>query len=87
MKATPPDLVLLDMQLPVLDGREFLAELALQSQSDLPVLMLTGAPERCRDLVQAGRRELLSKPFGMDDLQSHVERLLAAHPEQHAASG
>jgi DNA-binding response OmpR family regulator len=72
-----PDLTILDLNLPVLDGEQVLEEMrALDPQ--LPVLVLTGRQEvetriRCLDL---GADDLMVKPFSLHELRARCRALL-----------
>jgi DNA-binding response OmpR family regulator len=71
-----PDLVLLDVSMPDLDGWETLER--IRDLSDVPVMMLTarGAElERVRGL-QAGADDYMVKPFGRQELVARVQALL-----------
>ena len=71
-----PDLVLLDVSMPELDGWQTLER--IRDLSDIPVMMLTarGAElERVRGL-QAGADDYLVKPFGRQELVARVQALL-----------
>src|SRR5438552_1780797 len=73
---SPPDLVVLDVSMPDLDGWQTLER--IRDLSDVPVLMLTarGAElERVRGL-QAGADDYLVKPFGRQELVARVQALL-----------
>ena len=73
---SPPDLVLLDVSMPGLDGWETLER--IRDLSDVPVMMLTarGAElERVRGL-QAGADDYMVKPFGRQELVARVQALL-----------
>src|SRR6266487_3171243 len=73
---SPPDLVLLDVSMPGLDGWQTLER--IRDLSDVPVMMLTarGAElERVRGL-QAGADDYLVKPFGKQELVARVQALL-----------
>src|SRR5207245_751870 len=74
--ALPPDLVLLDVSMPELDGWQTLER--IRDLSDVPVMMLTarGAElERVRG-VQAGADDYLVKPFGRQELVARAQALL-----------
>ncbi len=72
----PPDLVLLDLNLPGLDGLAVLGGLR-EAQCPARVLVLTARGEvgdRVKGL-QAGADDYLAKPFSMDELAARVEAL------------
>jgi DNA-binding response OmpR family regulator len=73
---SPPDLVVLDVSMPELDGWQTLER--IRDLSDVPVLMLTarGAElERVRGL-QGGADDYMVKPFGRQELVARVQALL-----------
>ncbi|MES1167285.1 MAG: response regulator transcription factor [Pseudomonadota bacterium] len=72
----PPDLIVLDLNLPGLDGLSVLARLR-QVNAATRVLILTARGEvghRVKGL-QAGGDDYLAKPFAMDELVARVEAL------------
>jgi DNA-binding response OmpR family regulator len=74
--ADPPDLVVLDLNLPGMDGLSVLARLR-EAQCPSRVLILTARGEvghRVKGL-QAGADDYLAKPFAMDELIARVEAL------------
>lgn len=74
---TAPDLVLLDLMLPKLDGFRVLRELRVGGV-DIPVLVLTARGEEA-DVVRAlrlGADDYVTKPFGLLELLARVEALL-----------
>src|SRR5690348_17361676 len=71
-----PDLVVLDVSMPELDGWNVLER--IRDMSDVPVLMLTARGdelERVRGL-QAGADDYVVKPFGKQELAARVSALL-----------
>lgn len=77
LRRSPPDLVVLDLMLPGLDGLRVLSELR-RSDPATPVLVLT-AKESEGDKVRAlrlGADDYVTKPFGLLELIARVEALL-----------
>lgn len=74
-----PDLILLDIMMPVMDGIEFLKRCAADEQlSKIPVIMVTALAERDRiiDSVSHGARDYVVKPFDSVGLRTKVAKLL-----------
>ncbi len=74
--AASPDLVILDVEMPELDGWATLER--IRDLSDVPVLMLTAREtelERVRGL-QGGADDYVVKPFGHQELAARVQALL-----------
>ena len=79
LRAAPPDLVLLDMQLPGRSGHEVLAEIRADPRTRLiPVVMITGAGTQERKLkaIEAGVTDFIGKPFSPEELVARVRALL-----------
>lgn len=55
-----PDLVLLDLSMPVMNGLDAARELS-RTRPDLPVVMFTDSPEIAREALLCGCREVISK--------------------------
>ncbi len=73
----PPDLTILDLNMPVKDGEQVLSDVRTMD-ADLPVLILTGRQEvdtrvRCLD---RGADDLMVKPFSLSELRARVRALL-----------
>ncbi|MDZ4669901.1 MAG: response regulator transcription factor [Phototrophicales bacterium] len=71
-----PDLVLLDIHLPDMNGLEILKK--VRSHSFLPMIVMSGF-ERDRDRVvalEAGADDFMAKPFSPDELVARVKALL-----------
>jgi DNA-binding response OmpR family regulator len=74
--STPPDVVLLDVSMPELDGWQTLER--IRDLSDVPVAMLTARAaelEKVRGL-KAGADDYITKPFGRQELLARVEAML-----------
>jgi DNA-binding response OmpR family regulator len=76
LHARRPRLVLLDVEMPGMDGWQALER--IREISDVPVLMLTASgeePDRVRGLRE-GADDYVTKPFGRQELLARVEALL-----------
>ncbi len=71
-----PDLIILDLMMPVMDGPEFLRR--MREWSQIPVLVLSGRQDQqdkveCLDL---GADDYLAKPFGVRELLARIRAIL-----------
>lgn len=73
MKAEQPDLVLLDVMLPRLDGFQVLKK--IREGSQIPVIMLTAKEEEVDKVLglELGADDYITKPFGMRELIARVK--------------
>ena len=80
-----PDLVVLDLGLPRLDGIEVARE--LRSRDDVPILMLTArdALESRVEGLDSGADDYLVKPFERQELLARLRALLRRRPPKGAA--
>lgn len=75
-----PDLVILDLMMPRLNGLEFCARLRHNPRArHVPILILTGLdePETRQNALQQGATAFLAKPFKSDTFLQQVRTLLA----------
>jgi DNA-binding response OmpR family regulator len=81
-----PDLVILDLGLPKLDGMEVARR--LRSADDVPILMLTArdALEARVEGLDAGADDYLVKPFERQELLARLRALLRRRPPRGSAS-
>ena len=72
-----PDLILLDLRMPEMDGIETLRNIRKHDEKVL-VIILTGygCPDTIRDAVDLNVSEYLSKPFENEDLVSVISKTL-----------
>jgi two-component system KDP operon response regulator KdpE len=74
-----PDLVILDLGLPDLDGVEFIRD--LRGWSSLPVIVLSARIDESDKIaaLDAGADDYLTKPFGIGELKARVRAALRRH--------
>jgi CheY-like chemotaxis protein len=73
-----PNMILLDMLLSGLDGREIARQLKGQSTTQhIPILMLSAHPSAEQEAKAAGAGDFLAKPFELDELLAKVAMYLA----------
>lgn len=92
LRDAPPDLLVLDLMVPSVDGLEIARRLraaeAAEQTPAIPILMLT-ARDAIADRVtglRAGADDYLVKPFDFDELLARIEALLrrSRYPDEHA---
>jgi CheY-like chemotaxis protein len=90
MEQDPPDILLLDIGMPVLDGFAVIRKMRENPKlAPLPVLAVTAyAMQRDRDnVLNAGFDGYLSKPINARDLANELERLLRKREDGNTAPG
>ncbi len=71
------DLILLDLQMPVMDGFQVMEDLKENALDDyLPVLVLTAQPGHKLRALQAGARDFISKPFDLVEVKTRIRNML-----------
>jgi len=75
-KTSPPDLAILDIKMPRMDGMEMLRR--LREKSDMPVIFLTSKEEEIDELfgLKMGADDFIRKPFSQRLLVERVKALL-----------
>ena len=76
VRHAPPDLVMLDIGLPGMDGLEALRE--IKAQHNLPVIFLTGRRRELDEVVglEMGADDYITKPFDVDVVLAHIKAVL-----------
>src|SRR5208283_3924412 len=80
LRAQKIDLVLSDINMPVMDGLEFIRHLqTVENARGVPVLMITSeaSESRVAEAVACGARGYIRKPFTPEQMKRHVLPLLA----------
>jgi two-component system, OmpR family, KDP operon response regulator KdpE len=80
--AHPPDLVVLDLGLPDLDGNDVIR--GLRGWSTVPIIVLSGRAEGTDKVgaLDAGADDYITKPFGVDELLARIRAVTRrAHPQ------
>ena len=88
LTATPPDLAILDIKMPRMDGLELLRR--LRQNADLPVIFLTSKDEEIDELMglNAGADDYIRKPFSQRLLLERVKAILRrADPHRGGTNG
>jgi CheY-like chemotaxis protein len=71
-----PSLVLLDLRMPVLDGRQLVDVLrAREPASEVPIVVMSGDRDARRTAAAIGAAGCLTKPMDVDDLLDVVTKL------------
>ena len=76
-----PDLVLLDITMPKLDGTQALKAILVENP-EAQVVMITalGQKDQVLEAIKAGARDFIIKPFDHDRVTETLDRILAPSP-------
>jgi two-component system, OmpR family, KDP operon response regulator KdpE len=82
----PPDLVVLDLGLPDIEGTEVIA--GLRGWTTAPIIVLTGRTEQIQKIaaLDAGADDYVTKPFGIEELFARMRAVSRRVTAQHTAS-
>jgi len=71
------DLILLDLQMPIMDGFQVLASLKTNvSDPYVPVIVLTAQPGHKLQALQSGAKDFISKPFDLIEVKTRIHNML-----------
>ena len=71
------DLILLDVQMPEMDGFQVMEGLkAIMGDSYLPVMVLTAQPIHKINALKAGAKDVISKPFDLTEVRTRIYNML-----------
>jgi two-component system KDP operon response regulator KdpE len=85
--AHPPDLIVLDLGLPDMDGADVIR--GLRGWSAVPIIVLSGRAEGTDKVaaLDAGADDYVTKPFGVDELLARIRAVTRrAHPQDPSAA-
>ncbi len=83
LQDTRVDLILCDINMPVMDGLEFIKQLpTIENAKGVPVVMITteGSEAHVVQALACGARGYIRKPFTADQVKEHVIPILAGKP-------
>jgi formate hydrogenlyase transcriptional activator len=71
------DLILLDLQMPGIDGFQVMEALkAIETESYVPVLVITAQPDHKLRALEAGAKDFIAKPFDLVEVTTRIHNLL-----------
>ena len=71
------DLILLDLQMPGMDGFQVMENLkAIETEGYIPVLVITAQPAHKLQALQAGAKDFVSKPFDLIEVKTRIHNML-----------
>ena len=77
-------LILLDLMLPVMDGRHFrTVQLQDRSLAWIPIVLMSGAPDPERSARELGARRLLRKPLDLDEVKRALSSIGCSRTRPH----
>lgn len=81
LKIQTPDLMLIDIEMPEMDGWQLLQKIKKNSEwKDIPAIMFSSKPdELTRTLVHKISAGLIEKPFELHELKRSIEKALNAN--------
>jgi CheY-like chemotaxis protein len=71
-----PDVIVLDLMMPVMDGWTFAKR--LRERDEIPIVVLSAANDLARHAKSVGAAEVVGKPFDLDQLLPKVARAAEA---------
>lgn len=81
MESYPPDLILLDIMLPGMDGTEIGHLLGVNPlTAGIPILVLSADRRIAEKAARVAAQGWIAKPFDLETLATHIAEVLAQHP-------
>jgi len=77
VKTEKPDLIMLDVQMPKMNGYTFVHECKkISANFDIPIIVLTAKQGMAEIFKVEGVKEYMTKPFAMEKLLEHVKKYI-----------
>lgn len=74
------DLIMLDIQMPVMDGFKVMESLKeIGNDNYPPILVITAEPQNRQRALQSGAKDFISKPFELTEVLTRVHNMLETH--------
>ena len=71
------DLILLDLQMPGMDGFQVMAELkTIETEGYVPILVITAQPDHKLRALAAGAKDFVAKPFDLIEVKTRIRNML-----------
>jgi two-component system cell cycle response regulator len=71
------DLILLDLQMPGMDGFQVMEGLKkIETDSDVPILVITAQPGHKARALASGAKDLIAKPFNLVEIKTRIHNML-----------
>jgi len=83
----PPDLMITDLSMPVMDGLELCRRFRVRSQAPIIVLSVKGEERTKVQALDAGADDYVTKPFGISELLARVRANLRRAPQDESEGG
>lgn len=77
IKTFRPDVIVLDLMMPVMDGWQFAAELR-NREEDIPIVLLSAARDLRTHAKALSAAEIIEKPFDLSELLPKIARVASA---------
>jgi two-component system KDP operon response regulator KdpE len=83
----PPDLMITDLSMPLMDGLELCRRFRLRSNAPIIVLSVKGEERTKVQALDAGADDYVTKPFGINELLARVRANLRRAPQEENSGG
>lgn len=75
VRSAKPDIMLLDIIMPGIDGFQVIKE--LRTFTDLPVIAFSASPGNHENALQLGANDFMSKPFNVDEMVRRIKNIVS----------